>query len=86
MEENTVLTGQTCQKCGRNVEKPCTTCNKKSKQEKPKEEKKKCDKCEKIKKGLAPYAIFSIIMAGFLAYGIYKGIVDIIGFLLVKLL
>jgi predicted amidophosphoribosyltransferase len=74
MEENTVLTGQTCQKCGRNVEKPCTTCNKKSK-----EDNKKCDKCEKAKKGFAPYAIFSIIMAGFLAYGIYKGIVDIIG-------
>lgn len=74
MEENTSQTGQTCQKCGRNVEKPCTTCNKKKK-----EENKKCDKCEKAKKGILPYAIFSIVMAGFLAYGIYKAVVDIIG-------
>lgn len=74
MEENTNQVNKTCQKCGRNVEKPCTTCNNKTK-----EKKKKCDKCEKIKKGLAPYAIFSIIMAGFLAYGIYKAIVDFIG-------
>jgi len=62
MEENTAQTGQTCQKCGRSAEKTksCKSCNTKTK-----EETKKCDKCEKIKKGLAPYVLFSFVMAGF---------------------
>jgi hypothetical protein len=81
MEENTVLTGQTCQKCGRNVEKPCTTCNKKKIQEVVKENdenKKKCKSCNKAIKQFSPYIILTLFCTFFFIVGMYQSILYLI--------